>query len=156
VVIRTVLVAFDFSALSEAALGYGRALARTFGARLHLLYVMENDFFRPTAGDPEVLAVGAQQQLANKLVDQDWHELDARTVVVRSDDAAAEIVQYAQREQVDLIVMGTHGHVGLAHVLLGSVAEHVVRTAPCPVLTTRHVDQEPSRWPAQETGAAAR
>ena len=55
---------------------------------------------------------------------------------------AAAIVDYARREQIDLIVMGTHGRGGVAHLLMGSVAERVVRTAPCPVLTVRHPEHE--------------
>ena len=54
----------------------------------------------------------------------------------------AEIVRYAREKDVDLIVMGTHGHTGLAHVLVGSVTEKVVRKAPCPVLTVRHPEHE--------------
>ncbi len=52
-----------------------------------------------------------------------------------------ELIRYARREQMDLIVMGTHGRAGLSHVLMGSVAEKVVRKSPCPVLTIRHPDQ---------------
>jgi nucleotide-binding universal stress UspA family protein len=55
----------------------------------------------------------------------------------KSDNPADEIVQYARSEDIDLIVMGTHGRMGIAHLLLGSVAEHVVRAAACPVLTMR-------------------
>ena len=53
-----------------------------------------------------------------------------------------EIIRFAKDKDIDLIVMGTHGHTGLAHVLLGSVAEKVVRKAPCPVLTVRHPEHE--------------
>jgi nucleotide-binding universal stress UspA family protein len=59
-----------------------------------------------------------------------------------SDDPAEEIVNYAATNGIDLIVLGTHGRGGMAHLLLGSVAEKVVRTAPCPVLTVRHPERE--------------
>jgi len=62
-------------------------------------------------------------------------------VIRKSDEPADEIVKYAESEGIDLIVMGTHGRPGLAHLLMGSVAEKVVRTAPCPVLTLRNSER---------------
>jgi len=61
---------------------------------------------------------------------------------VREGTPFYEIVRFAQEQDIDLIVMGTHGHTGLAHMLLGSVTEKVVRRAPCPVLTVRHPEHE--------------
>ena len=72
-----------------------------------------------------------------RLTDADRRDLDALAVVRISDAPADEIVGYARDEGMDLIVMGTHGRKAVAHLLLGSVAERVVRTAPCPVLTVR-------------------
>ena len=68
----------------------------------------------------------------------------AKTIVkvVRQGPPFLEIVRYAQEANIDLIVLGTHGRGGLAHMLLGSVAEKVVRKAPCPVLTVRHPEHE--------------
>jgi nucleotide-binding universal stress UspA family protein len=63
-------------------------------------------------------------------------------VIRTSDTPADEIVKYAQAETIDLIVLGTHGRPGVAHLFMGSVAEKVVRTAPCPVLTLRHPERE--------------
>ena len=65
-----------------------------------------------------------------------------RAVLETSDHPADEIVQYAKAAGIDLIVMGTHGRGAMAHLLVGSVAETVVRTAPCPVLTVRHPEHE--------------
>ena len=76
------------------------------------------------------------------LTDEDRTALHAVPVIRKSDAPADEIVKYAQEENIDLIVMGTHGRPGLAHLLMGSVAEKVVRTAPCPVLTLRHPERE--------------
>ena len=137
-VIRNVVVPIDFSEVSEAALVYGRNVARAFGARLHVLHVAENDFLRPTAADPHTLSAAIERRLAEKLTKDDREVLHAVAVVRKSDTPAGEIVQYAVSENVDMIVMGTHGRRGIAHVLLGSVAEHVVRSASCPVLTVRH------------------
>jgi nucleotide-binding universal stress UspA family protein len=139
-VVRNVVVPIDFSAVSEAALAYGRNFARAFGARLHVIHVAENDFLRPTAADPHVLSAALDRQVANKLTQDDRQSLNAVAVIRKSDAPADEIVQYAKGENADIIIMGTHGRRGIAHVLVGSVAEKVIRSAPCPVLTVRHPD----------------
>ena len=136
-VMRNVLVPVDFSDVSAAALAYARNLARTFGARLHVMHVMENDFLRPMASDPHMHAEAMARHLADKLTEEDLGVLHAVAVTRKSDAPADEIVRYAGTEGIDLIVMGTHGRKGVAHFFVGSVAEHVVRSAPCPVLTMR-------------------
>jgi nucleotide-binding universal stress UspA family protein len=73
---------------------------------------------------------------------EDRRELRARPIVLTETTPAAGIVAYAKEQQVDLIVMGTHGRHGWSHVMMGSVAEKIVRTAPCPVLTVRHPEHE--------------
>lgn len=142
IALNNVLVAVDFGEASEAALTYARNFARNFGARLHILHVMENTFLRLRATDPRVLETAATRQLVGRLTDADRRTLRAVTVIRTSDAPAEEIVQYAKDEQIDLIVMGTHGRAAVAHLLMGSVAERVVRTAPCPVLTVRHPEHE--------------
>ena len=141
-VVKNVVVPIDFSAVSEAALAYGRNFARAFGARLHVIHVAENDFLRPTAADPHVLSAALERQVANKLTQDDRQSLHAVAVIRKSDAPADEIVQYAMSENADIIIMGTHGRRGIAHVLVGSVAEKVIRSASCPVLTVRHT-QDP-------------
>ena len=141
ILLKNVLVATDFGEAADAALTYGRALARTFGADLHVLHVMDNVFLRAIASDPAALRATARTRLHDRLIETD-RDLHARTVLEVSDDPASEIVDYAASANIDLIVMGTHGRRGAAHVLMGSVAEHVVRAAPCPVLTVRHPERE--------------
>lgn len=131
------LVATDFSAPSDAALGYARTLAGTFGATLHVLSVIDNQFLRVALGDPRNQETAALRQLHDRLTDEDRRRFRALPVVERSDAPADEIASYARTHDVDLIVMGTHGRSGMARILMGSVAEKVVRTAPCPVLTLR-------------------
>jgi len=151
ITLRNILVATDFSEPSDAALTYGRALARNFGATLHVVHV---------AGQVSTLVYGAEayavpmpelqqevedsarKQLASLMIDNDPLPLPKREVVVTSNAPAAAIVEYATRERIDLIVAGTHGRGGMAHLLMGSVAERIVRTAPCPVLTVRHPEHE--------------
>jgi nucleotide-binding universal stress UspA family protein len=137
-----VLVAVNFDDASNVALVYARSLARNFGARLHVLHVMENLFLRPMANDPRAIEAGITKRLLDCLTDEDRTVLHAVPVIRKSDEPADEIVKYAKSEGIDLIVMGTHGRPGIAHLLMGSVAEKVVRTAPCPVLTLRHPERE--------------
>jgi nucleotide-binding universal stress UspA family protein len=149
--LKHILVATDFSEASDAALVYGRALARSFGATLHLLHVAENVYLKTMAGEsyaavfPDLqrdVEAAAQKQLDERLIDNDPDRLPAKGTVLTSNVPAVAIVDYARRTGIDLIVMGTHGRGAVAHLLMGSVAEKVVRTAPCPVLTVRHPEHE--------------
>ena len=142
IVLKRVLVATDFSGPSDAALTYGRALARTYGASLSLLHVAANQFLQSTAADPVTLAAAHIRWLDNDLTAADRDELRGRAVVETSDSPARAIVDYARREAIDLIVMGTQGRSTMSQILVGSVAERVVRTAPCPVLTVRQPEHE--------------
>lgn len=132
-----ILVATDFSPASDAAFAHARALAGTFGARLHLLHVLPNVFLRAVVHNPRADEPAAVDQLLARLNAEDRERLRPVPVVEHSDDPADEIVSYARTREIDLIVMGTHGRHGIAHALVGSVAERVVRAAPCPVLTVR-------------------
>jgi len=140
--IKNVLVATDFEPASDAALAYGRALARNFGASLHLLHVAENQFLRPSPTDPTLIKTAYLRSINERLTADDRQALNARAVLEVSDETADAIVQYARAEAIDLIVLGTHARSAMAQVLVGSVAERVVRIAPCPVLTVRHPERE--------------
>ena len=151
IALNNILVATDFSEPSDAALTYGRALAGNFKATLHVLHVVSN--VSSVVYGAEAYAVSmpefqqeiensARRQLDELLVDNDLHPLPTRRVVIASSAPAAAIVDYAGRERIDLIVTGTHGRGAVAHLLMGSVAERIVRTAPCPVLTVRHPEHE--------------
>jgi nucleotide-binding universal stress UspA family protein len=150
ITLKNILVATDFSEPSEAALTYGRALARTFTAMLHVVHVVGNvsttygveGYIVSTPQLQQELEGAARAHLDARLVDNDQPPLSTRRVLITSNAPAAAIVEYAKREQIDLIVTGTHGRGAVAHLLMGSVAERVVRTAPCPVLTVRHPERE--------------
>ncbi len=140
-----ILVPTDFSEPSDAALDYARALAEKFGASLHLLHIIEPHTSGPFSNELyigpsmyEVQVKEAQSKLAVRVPPADRARYGATTEVMTG-MSADTIVAFAGDQSVDLIVMGTHGRTGLAHLLMGSVAEHVVRTAPCPVLTVRQV-----------------
>jgi|KBSMisStaDraftv2_1062788.scaffolds.fasta_scaffold744406_1 nucleotide-binding universal stress UspA family protein len=151
IALKRILVATDFGEASEAALGYGRELARTFGAKLTVLHVAENVLTGAIGIDGYVgsypdfqrsVEESARRQLDAAVTDDDRRELGATTVMRTSTSPAMAIVTYAGDEKIDLIVMGTHGRGPMAHLLMGSVAERVVRIAPCPVLTVKHPEHE--------------
>jgi nucleotide-binding universal stress UspA family protein len=142
IALKHILVATDFGEASAAALMYGRAFARTFGASLHVLHVADNMFMKSGSADPHELKTLKVNQLNACLSDGDRGILHARAVVETSETPAQAIVDYAKSANIDLIVMGTHGRGTLAQLLVGSVAERVVRTASCPVLTVRHPERE--------------
>jgi nucleotide-binding universal stress UspA family protein len=131
-----ILVATDFSAPSDAALAHARRLAERTGASLHVLHVVDNMFMRAVLGDPRDYETAALRQMQDR-VPAEAGGTGAILTVERSDEPADEITSYARTRGIDLIVMGTHGRGRMAHLLLGSVAEKVARTAPCPVLTMR-------------------
>jgi nucleotide-binding universal stress UspA family protein len=150
ILLKNILVATDFGDASDVALTYGRDLARTFGASLRVLHVAENVLVSlaseaSTAFLPELqqqLEESARKRIDALVTDEDRTTLNAQSAVITSIGTADTIVQYAKDHAIDLIVMGTHGRRALAHVLMGSVAERVVRMAPCPVLTVRHPERE--------------
>ena len=141
--ISRILVPTDFSADADAAFKYALGLARKFDAHVHLLHVVEDPlaagvwssevYTAEIAGLQVNLVRDAEQRLRGSVPD------DAGTVSteVRTGPAAKQIIETAGNTQADLIVMGTRGRTGVAHVIMGSVAERVVRLAPCPVLTLR-------------------
>lgn len=142
IALKRILVATDFGPAAEAALTYGRALAKNFGATLTVMHVAENLFLRPTTADPHALKAALVRRLEERLTVDDRSALDARAVLDTSDQPANAITTYAKQAEIDLIVMGTHGRNGISHLLVGSVAERVVRTASCPVLTVKHPEHE--------------
>lgn len=151
ITLKRILVATDFGEPAEAALNYGKELARTFNAHLDVLHVCENVLTRGfgiegyVATYPDLqrdVEDAARKQLDSLVSDEDRAMLGARTIVITSNAPAFAIVNYARENGVDLIIMGTHGRGAVAHLLVGSVAERVVRTAPCPVLTVRHPEHD--------------
>lgn len=144
--IRKILAPIDFSDYSLKTLDYVTDLAKTLGAELVLLHVVEPvyyaspaDLYGPSANIAMLMEEQRRmaQQHLDKLAERVREKgVSARTVLA-SGTAHQTIVDVARKEKTDLIVMATHGRTGLSHVLLGSVAERVVRAATCPVLTVR-------------------
>ncbi len=143
--IRRILVPVDLSGTAEHALVYAGEFAEKLGAQLTILYVVPEpaavlpDMMMPVpvaTADVDDLTAAGRQSLADLIAATNLGRLNP-TTEVRLGDAAEEIVAAAKELNADLLVVGTHGRSGLKHLLLGSVAEHVVRHAPCPVLTVR-------------------
>jgi nucleotide-binding universal stress UspA family protein len=143
ITLKTILVPSDFSDCSDEALRYGLELARRFDAQLHLLHVVQDPVAQPWAAEgfsvPLFEVVEQWQRQAEERLKASVPDADRGRVTIASVVATpyAEILDYAASHNVDLIVMGTHGRGGVTHMLLGSIAERVVRRAPCPVLTVR-------------------
>lgn len=146
--LKRILVPTDFSDFSQVALRYGCEFAAKFGAELHLLHVIDNP--APPASEDwgktlDEYRRDLEECAGNELQELDLNPLPDRKRVVdniRYGSALLEIILHARENEIDLIVLGTHGRTGLAHVFLGSVAEKVVRKSPCPVLTVRHPEHE--------------
>lgn len=145
--IRKILHPTDFSAGSNAAAELAIELARKFDADLAILHVYSFQLYiAPLGGNyalPPDYIHRMQVDVEQALVTMRDHAIlagvRAETLSVEG-NASEEIVTAAERLHVDHIVMGTHGRTGLRHLLLGSVAERVLRKAPCPVTTVRTTD----------------
>lgn len=151
ITLKNVLVATDFGRASETALAYGRQFARAYDSKLHVLHVVQNVFTATFGVEGYVTNVAALQREAEEaarkqldavVTEDDRRELGAKGVTLTSASPAFAIVSYAKDIKADLIIVGTHGRGAMAHLIMGSVAERVVRTAPCPVLTVRHPEHE--------------
>lgn len=149
VILKNLLVATDFSEPSAVALAYGRDFARSYGATLHLLHVVEDVMIRysPEIGMnapllQENLESTARRDLDALVTDDDRATLKIVPVVLQSPSIPGGIVEFANDQKIDLIIVGTHGRSGVKHLLMGSVAERLVRTAPCPVLTVRDRERD--------------
>lgn len=144
-----ILVPTDLSDYAGYALEYAREFARAYGANLHLFHVCDLPWM--SAGSVEMpVASTASEALAQYESDVKARletirgEIEGLEIITAVDTGVAHvsIIRYARDHDVDLIVLATHGRTGIAHALIGSVAEKVVQMAPCPVLTVKHPDHE--------------
>ena len=148
IALKRILVPTDFSEPSGVAVKYAKAFAEAFGAALHVVHVLEDPFtvmpaegYMPPPQFLQDMEKTARQRLNEVLSAAERDKLHAELVTLRG-SPFVEIVRYAKQHEIDLIVMGTHGRGPIAHMLMGSVAERVVRKAPCPVLTVRNPEHE--------------
>lgn len=142
--IKKILVPVDFSDYSKNALRYAYTLAKDFASKLYVIYVIEPviypaDFsmgqFALPSLDAEV-SIKASEELENLVKSELGCDIDCQTIV-KTGKPFVEINDTAAELDIDLIIIASHGHTGVEHILFGSTAEKVVRKAPCPVLTIR-------------------
>ena len=139
--VRNVLFATDFSATSDAALPYAAAICRRFGSTLHTVHVLSDASILMMSGGVDYVSLGtiyddAQNEAKERLaqISDRMEGLPCRNYV-RHGQVWKNLASIIEENDIDLIVVGTHGRKGLGKLLLGSVAEDILRHAPCPVLT---------------------
>lgn len=162
--VKRILVPTDFSETADKALVYAKDLATRIGASLHLVHVFKDPYAVAACAPEGYATVPAEmheraleevrERLLERLDADEEQQFRGSRGVVRG-LTAPQIVDYAANQDIDLIVIGTHGRRGVAHLLLGSVAEHVVRTAACPVLTVRAEHRNAEQVEEAATTAAA-
>jgi nucleotide-binding universal stress UspA family protein len=141
---KKILVPVDFSQYGDEILRYAREMAQKFDASIDLIHVVPNmDYFTPYESFMAAENIVAIQKGIEGEVEKDLDEVAKKlpgiTVkkVIRNGVAFVEILDYVRSEGIDLIIMGTRGRGGLEHIIIGSVAEKVLRKSPCPVLAIR-------------------
>ncbi len=144
--IKTVVTPIDFSDNAGLIVESAAYMAGTFGASLHVVFVVQNfedysGFFVPQMNVPNIeheLYIGAQEQMESFCKEHSNYFNKAGVQIasqVLVGDVAEKIVEYAGENDADMIVMGTHGYKGLERIMFGSVADKVVKSATCPVMT---------------------
>ncbi len=140
--IKTILCPIDYSEGSLAALNYALHFALKEPARLCIMHVIDVRYlegYTPLeVADPDSETISRMKGELVKSVPEDVREKVNLEAVVAVGIPVIEIIDAVKEKAADVVVMGTHGRTGIAHVIMGSVAENVVRRSPCPVLTVRH------------------
>ncbi|HVQ42865.1 MAG TPA: universal stress protein [Vicinamibacterales bacterium] len=159
---KRLLVPVDFSPVSLEALATARDLAKTTGASLHLFHSVDDVAWRYLGYPLEALGEvqttvtdSANEQLRELAIKEQREGLTVESTLVVSTRPASAIVEFAREHAIDLIVMGTHGRGAMLRMMLGSVAEHVVRTAPCPVMVVRDPRPRATAGHARQEEASA-
>ncbi|UCD88236.1 MAG: universal stress protein [Desulfobacterales bacterium] len=139
---KNILFPIDFSECSEKVFPYARDTAQAFDARLHLLFVARDISYLTTIDVPRDLLMNTVAEIAKAgedhmemFVDKNLGAIVDHETKVVTGSPAEEILKFADQQDIDLIIMGTHGRKGLERTLMGSVADHVIKNAAVPVLT---------------------
>ncbi len=145
---KKILIPTDLSEEARHVLPYAVEFARSYGAKIILVHVVDARWVGPVASAefPGMVEdqIDSSKTAATQVMEEmriELGDLEVETQVLIG-SPHVEIVRYARSEDVDLIILATHGRTGLAHALIGSVAEKVVQMAPCPVLTLKHPEHE--------------
>lgn len=144
IALNQILLPTDFSPQAEVARSWACQLCEQFKAELHLLHVLESHpgatpAFGMGLAPPQSVkeSIPLIRKILDDYIDSEWKSKNQVAISIRDGAAFVEIVRYARDSDIDLIVLSTHGRTGIPHMMMGSVAERVVRSAPCPVLTVR-------------------
>ncbi len=142
--IKKILVPIDFSDYSKKALHYTVKLAKSFDAELFLVYVIEPMVYPADLSMGQMVMPQSEVNLSEK-AKSELEELATNeigdslnyNILIKTGKPFMEVIETASEVDADLIIIATHGHTGVEHLLFGSTAEKIVRKAPCPVLTLR-------------------
>lgn len=146
--IKNILCPIDYSVYSEMALKYAIEFAEKYQAKLYLMHVLDirvYDINDPDLYNVNIVDTETIDKLKERLlrcVNEDTKGRISVEAIIIQGVPFAEIIKASRDYKIDLIVLGTHGRTGLSHAIMGSVAEKVVRKAPCPVLTIRHPEHD--------------
>lgn len=155
ITIKKILCPLDFSKCSKIALKNALELAKKLKSELHLFHAIlmyEDDSYKPDDRLPdnivsyELIEEISNQKLTNIVSDHQIDDFKIVTASSRAFSAAEEILNYAEDNYIDLIIMGTHGRSAISHFLLGSVTERVIKMAKCPVMTFRKDSKSPGDY----------
>ncbi len=142
--LKKILVPIDFSDYSKNALKYAVPFAKQFGAEILLLYVVEPTIYPADFSFGQVSFPSMEAEMykrgseeLKKLAEKEIKDTVKWQTRIETGKAFAEIIRIAEEENIDMIIIATHGHTGVEHIIFGSTAEKVVRKAPCPVLSLR-------------------
>ena len=156
--VRRVLAPVDFSDASEAAIQHAQEIAMTYGAEIDLLHVVEEPFYPPEygVGSPAFPTTEIIENVEKQLGDLAREKIGYEHVMIeaRTGSPAREILDYVSENEIDLVVLATHGRTGLNRVLLGSVAERVLRQSPKPVFVVKPDRKSLVAAPQAEAAAA--
>jgi nucleotide-binding universal stress UspA family protein len=141
ITIKKIICPVDFSGLSRKALQYANEFAKLSNGQVFLVGVVEND---PTINYSHGLEAerAEEQKKLESLIEEEQMAGIVADYVIYEGFAEECILDYAKRQEADIIIMGSHGRRGLKRMILGSVAEHVIRRAPCPVLVVKETEHE--------------
>ena len=148
--LKKILFPTDFSESSMEALNYDLSFAREYGAKLEVLHVVNEKIYSEGLNLPRVVSIDeldremtkeAERKLKVLIPTESQEGLEWETVIKKG-NPFLEIIRYAHENDVDLIIIGTHGRSGFEHIIFGSTAEKVVRKAPCPVLSVKPSQRE--------------
>ena len=142
--LENILWLTDFSNDSTYALEYARELAEKFGAKLYLLHIIDNptsNIYGRVEGDYLAMEKNARERaraLLQSYADTELRGFTNCEILLQEGEILQKVLEAVAKKQIGTVVMGTHGRTGLAHMLLGSIAEKVIRSVECPVYVIRH------------------